>query len=231
MQWPPELVAELFAALRAALRPDGPIGFDGFVSAEPVKRALAEFSARHPHITPAFAKRRLQDALRSAAVREKATRAWCLPSAVVPPAGRKDHAWADLSNQELWDALSGARASRTFSELAEAAASERERLSARFSGLGRFEQLAALQADGAGFALSIPAPRDAPTPPSVKLCTDTSEVVVWSAETGIAAFVHVPLGSLVSRASFSVEPEGPFCLWKVRVELATQMPVQLVLMN
>jgi len=41
--------------------------------------------------------------------------------------------------------------------------------------------------------------------------------------------VRVPPGSLVSKAAFSSEGEGSaFCLWRVRVELATQMAIPFV---
>jgi hypothetical protein len=199
-----------------------------------VKRALQDFSIRRPVFTPAVSKRRLQDALRSATVRNQATADWLMPGRGLGYLELKDHQWCDLSNRELWDALahfaSGSAAKRARLEaLSAAAVNERDKLGAEFAGLGAFSALARVERDPGGFTLVLPAPKTAPTPPSAKLLGDTSEVVVWSDTTGISASVRVPPGSLVSKASFSSEGEGSaFCLWKVRVELSAQMAIPFV---
>ncbi len=234
-QWSSETASDLFRTLHAAHRPERPTRFEEFASAEPVARALSAFQERHPNLTPVVAKRKLQDALRSASLQARAKPGWCMPGARPE---RKDHTWADLSNLALWAALiegktAGAKRPRTAGEGEEAVASSLASMSAppplvaKFDGMGDFEALASFeQLSPDTLQLVVPAPASVTPKYEAMMDADTNELRIWVGRA--CASVRLPRGVFPRRASVKREPNGPLLsMWRIRVQLAPYVPVEL----
>lgn len=240
-QWSAETAVELFRTLHAAHRPDRPTRFDDFVEAESVARALASFQERHPSLTPVVAKRKLQDALRSASFQARAQPAWCMPGTRPE---RKDHKWADLSNLALWAALiegksgaAGAKRARTAAgdgeeQVASSLASLAQptagaKLVAKFDGMGDFSALATFeQLTPDTIQLSVPVPTSVTPKCEALVDAETNEMRVWIGNA--LASVRLPRGVFPRRASVKTEASGPLLsMWRVRVQLAPFVPIEL----